>query len=77
MEKRVGDELALCAGRAAAADFNSAPPAIRRRVADALSLSHPLTLLKLRPKALHKKGSPYSITERRVPKLIPVLGSQP
>ena len=23
------------------------------------------------------KGSPYSITERRVPKLIPVLGSQP
>jgi len=26
----------------------------------------------------HKgKGSPYSITERRVPDLIPVLGSQP
>jgi len=27
----------------------------------------------------HKKGkgSPYSITERRVPELIPVLGSQP
>jgi len=24
-----------------------------------------------------KKGSPYSITECRVPKLIPVLGSQP
>jgi len=24
-----------------------------------------------------KKGSPYSITERRVPELIPVLGSQP
>jgi len=23
------------------------------------------------------KGSPYSITESRVPKLIPVLGSQP
>ena len=23
------------------------------------------------------KGSPYSITERRVPDLIPVLGSQP
>ena len=23
------------------------------------------------------KGSPYSITERRVPRLIPVLGSQP
>ena len=23
------------------------------------------------------KGSPYSIAERRVPKLIPVLGSQP
>ena len=24
-----------------------------------------------------KKGSPYSTTERRVPELIPVLGSQP
>jgi len=24
-----------------------------------------------------KVGSPYSITERRVPKLIPVFGSQP
>ena len=24
----------------------------------------------------YKKGSPYSNTERRVPKLIPVLGSQ-
>jgi len=24
-----------------------------------------------------KKGSPYWITERRVPELIPVLGSQP
>jgi len=23
------------------------------------------------------KGSPYSITERRVPELIPVLGSEP
>ena len=23
------------------------------------------------------KGSPYSITERRVPQMIPVLGSQP
>jgi len=25
----------------------------------------------------NKKGSPYSITERRVPELIPLLGSQP
>ena len=24
-----------------------------------------------------RKGSPYSITERRVPELVPVLGSQP
>ena len=24
-----------------------------------------------------RKGSPYSITERRFPELIPVLGSQP
>ena len=27
--------------------------------------------------ALKGKGSPYSIAERRVPELIPVLGSQP
>jgi len=26
---------------------------------------------------LYKKASPYPITERRVPELIPVLGSQP
>ena len=26
---------------------------------------------------MHCRGSPYSITERRVPELIPVLGSQP
>jgi len=34
----------------------------------------------LSPKVLFwnkEKGSPYSITERRVPELIPVLGSQP
>ena len=28
-------------------------------------------------KTVGPKGSPYSITERRVPELIPVLGSQP
>jgi len=27
--------------------------------------------------SVHKKGSPHSITERRVPELIPVLDSQP
>jgi len=32
------------------------------------------TLLRVGKKG---KGSPYSITERRVPELIPVLGSQP
>jgi len=31
----------------------------------------------LQTDTLHKKGSPYSITECRVPELIPVLGSQP
>ena len=30
-----------------------------------------------RPLYWSKKGSPYSITERRVPELIPVRGSQP
>ena len=33
--------------------------------------------LLLRETMQCKKGSPYSITERRVPELIPVLGSQP
>ena len=39
-------------------------------------LAKKLLLLKL---VITKKGkgSPYSITERRVPELIPVLGSQP
>ena len=38
------------------------------------SLTGEVTLLLL---LLKGKGSPYSITERRVPELIPVLGSQP
>ena len=29
------------------------------------------------PKLKKGQGSPYSITERRVPELIPVVGSQP
>jgi len=33
------------------------------------------TILSYRDKKV--KGSPYSITERRVPELIPVLGIQP
>jgi len=32
---------------------------------------------RFKVKKVKGKGSPYSITERRVPKLIPVLGSQP
>ena len=35
------------------------------------------TRVKCRIKIKKGKGSPYSITERRVPELIPVLGSQP
>jgi len=31
----------------------------------------------LKKKVLGLKGSPYSIAERRVPEMIPVLGSQP
>ena len=34
-------------------------------------------LCKIRAYTKKGKGSPYSITERRVPELIPVLGSQP
>ena len=32
---------------------------------------------RIRGISIAKKGSPYSATERRVPELIPVLGSQP
>ena len=39
------------------------------------SLSLHLPAATLPP--LKGKGSPYSVTERRVPELIPVLGSQP
>ena len=38
-------------------------------------LTYLLTFLVIRIKK--GKGSPYAITERRVPELIPVLGSQP
>jgi len=37
---------------------------------------HGLLRHRGRPKKV-KKASPYSTTERRVPELIPVLGSQP
>jgi len=39
-----------------------------------------LSSTKIRPvsaKGTRKKGSPFSTAERRVPELIPVLGSQP
>ena len=36
-----------------------------------------LTSLCQPGETISKKGGPYSITERRVPELIPVLGSQP
>jgi len=36
-----------------------------------------LTMHVLQSGGKKGKGSPYSITERRVPELIPVLGSQP
>ena len=38
---------------------------------------HHVHRLHLQTKAKYKKDSPYSIAERRVPELIPVLGSQP
>jgi len=42
-----------------------------------LSRSKPKPLTLSITPALKGKGGPYSITERRVPELIPVLGSQP
>ena len=42
-----------------------------------LSPFPPLVFLLLPSEVKKGKGSPYSITERRVPELIPVLGSQP
>ena len=43
----------------------------------ALVLRKRLQLIRHLPECKKGKGSPYSITERRVPELIPVLGSQP
>jgi len=43
----------------------------------AAAISGPPTLVLSPVKHKKGKGSPYSITERRVPELIPVLGSQP
>ena len=45
-----------------------------RRTDILASTTSPLPAVSLVVKG---KGSPYSITERRVPALIPVLGSQP
>jgi len=44
--------------------------------------AYPLPLSRLpaptvNPYRIKSKGSPYSITKRRVPELIPILGSQP
>ena len=41
------------------------------------ALSSSNCLFRNRARSRHYKGSPYSIAERRVPELIPVLGSQP
>ena len=50
----------------------------RLPVAPKLDEGSPEVTPALRTGATKKgKGSPYSITERRVPELIPVLGSQP
>jgi len=41
------------------------------------SILRPVFGIEVNLALLKKKGSPYSIAERRVPELIPVLGSQP
>ena len=42
------------------------------------SLRRPVAVWRTLQSIMYKgKGSPYSITERRVPELIPILGSQP
>ena len=55
------------AGRVAAKRYCIPPPVVGQWA----RRPGPVELLK------KGKGSPYSITERRVPELIPVLGSQP
>ena len=42
-----------------------------------LSRRTSLSSYEVTPHVNYNNGSPYSITERRVPELIPVLGSQP
>jgi len=58
-------------------DMHSVSP-IRRRQHLMLGIAtRPKTCQNLMKRLKIGKGSPYSITERRVPELIPVLGSQP
>ena len=51
-------------------------PARRNRAVDTRQILT-ITVINWRSTNEGKKGSPYSITERRVPELIPVLCSQP
>jgi len=53
------------------------PPLVLSRIACTASIRAPVELGFKNPGFLKGKGSPYSITERRVPELTPVLDSQP
>jgi len=44
---------------------------------DTVTSLHPMYNFRHTFPYVKGKGSPYSITERRIPELIPVLGSQP
>ena len=63
-------------------DIFDSPPLLAVPVAAESAAYRPVACRIAGPHAaaylrMAKKGSPYSITERRVPELIPVLGSQP
>ena len=86
-----GVAWSACANATSAADASCATPGRRssRRVSTAPFPEHSrststrfvrlcaVVVLLHHRLVTAKKGSPYSITERRVPELIPVLGSQP
>ena len=52
-------------------------PANARRYTSAVLAIALCPSIRLSQSSKKGKGSPYSITERRVPELFPVLGSQP
>ena len=70
------NKLMNCGSQSVQVSVFANDPARRNRAVDTRQILT-ITVINWRSTNEGKKGSPYSITERRVPELIPVLCSQP